>query len=600
MFARRAQAVQPDFQLTIENTDAVLEICRRLDGLPLAIELAAARVKILTPQAMLSQFDRRLDWLARGARDSQTWHQTLRSAIDWSYNLLSDSERMLMRRLSVFSGGWTSESAEAVCADADSPDSGALLRRVEIFDLLIQLSDKSLIIAEPRETETRYRFLETIREFAHEKLEQAGELTEIQNRHLAYYCAFAQEAEVRLESADQILWANLCEAEHNNIRAALEWSLKDSANHDNGLRLAASISLFWIFHSHFIEGLERINVFLPGINDIPDKSLRAKLLYRSARLLYWRSEYHRALELCNQSVALCKEMNDPPQLAVALYYQGEVLVYLNDLAAARIALEESVAICWQVHAPAQLNTSLASLGSVLHKQGDHAAAHAMLEESLGIATRISDHWSIVNASQIRGYMFRLEGKFAEAQIHFERCKEVAHMMGDRINLGIALSNLSNMTNMQEDYAGSGRYAAQSLRIFRAVGDELELPFPMRMMAYAALHAGDTPRARVLIRESLTGNRRLEHIPGQLACVVAFAKCSLAEKDAKKAVSLCALIETRMKADGVKLMEPDVKALQEALTQGKKKLGRSAYESAYAEGKSLQLEDEIMKLLRMIE
>jgi len=601
LFAQRAQASQPDFQLVPENINAVLEICRRLDGLPLAIELAAARVKTLSPQAMLSQFDRRLDWLAHGTRDAQAWHQTLRDAMEWSYNLLSDPERILMRRLSVFSDGWTPGSAEAVCGDAErEAKENPLLRRGEVLDLLIQLADKSLVLIEKMEDETRFYFLETIRDFAREKLEQAGELTEFQNRHLAYYCEFAKEAEAQLEGADQILWANSCEDEHNNIRLALEWSLKDGANYDNGLRLAASISLFWIYHSHFVEGLERINTFLPVINNIPDKSLRAKLLYRSARLLYWRSEYQRALYLCQQSVALCREMDDQLQLAIALYYQGEVLFYLNDLTSARNVLEESVAICWQIHAPAQLDTSLASLGAVLHQQGDHAAAHAMLEESLGIAARISDHWTIVHGSRTLGNMFRLEGKFAEAQAHFERCREAADMMGDRINLGIALSNLSNVTNMQEDYARSGQYAAQALRIFRAVGDELEIPFPLRMMGYAAIHAGDIPRARVLIRESLTGNRGLEHIPGQLACVAAFARCALAEKDAKKAVALCALIEARMKADGVKLMDPDAKALLEVLARGKKKLGKTAYALAYQEGQSMTLDDEIMKLMRSME
>ena len=170
------------------------------------------------------------------------------------------------------------------------------------------------------------------------------------------------------------------------------------------------------------------------------------------------------------------------------------------------------------------------------------------------------------------------------------------MIGDRVNLAIALSNLSNVTNLQEDYIASGRYAAQSLVIFRAIGDELEIPFPLRMMAYAALHNGDLPRAHILIRESLISNRGLENIPGQLACVVASAKTALAEKDAQKAVALGALIETRMKIDGVKLMEPDRKALQELLAQGKKKLGKAAYEAMYQAGESLSLEDIIVQLI----
>jgi predicted ATPase len=592
IFVRRAQGVDTSFQVTTEALQTISEICRRLDGLPLAIELAAAQTKFLTPQAMLAQFDRRLDLLGRGARSAVSARQTLRDAFEWSYNLLSAPEQALMRRLSVFSASWTAASAGAVCSVSTPSGRGKGPRREDVLDLLTQLADKSLILVERSETETRYRFLETLREFAREKLTRAGELAALRNRHLAYFFEFAREAEAGLESADQLAWARRCQAEHNNVRAALEWSLKEGANYYDGLQLAAAFSLFWLFHSHFIEGLERIKPFLTGLDDIPDKALRAKLLYRAAWLLYWRSEYQRALDLCEKSVAICRDIDDSLQLATALFYQGEILVYLKDLEAARDALEESVALCEQVNAPAQLSASLAALGAVLHKEGQQAEAHVMLEESLGIAERICDHWSIVAGSRILGTMFRLEGKYAEAQSQFERCRKVAHMMGDRINQGIALSNLSNAAHMLEDYPQSGQYAAQSLLIFSAVGDEVEIPFPVRMMAYSAVHAGDLHRARLLARESLEGNLSLGHLTGQLGCLVVFARCALAERQTRSGIVLAASVDAKLKADGLQMMEPDMKSLGEVLREGKKKLGKAAFETAYAKGQSMALDQAI--------
>jgi hypothetical protein len=216
----------------------------------------------------------------------------------------------------------------------------------------------------------------------------------------------------------------------------------------------------------------------------------------------------------------------------------------------------------------------------------------MLEESLGIADRISDLWSIVTASRILGTMFRLEGKFEEAVFHFERCRQAAHTMGDRINQGIALSNLSNAANMLEDYPGSGRYAAQSLLIFSAVGDEIEIPFPVRMMAYSALHAGDLPRARVLARESLLGNHALASRIGEVGCLVVFARCALLENDAKSAVALLSLVENQAEAGGIPMMEPDVKALKEGLKIARKKLGKAAFDAAYRDGQKTSLEESV--------
>ena len=597
LFVQRARAVQPDFQLTSENMEAVLEVCRRLDGLPLAIELAAARVKMLSPQAMLSHFDRRLDWLARGARDSQTPRQTLRGAIEWSYTLLSESERILMRRLSVFSGGSTSGSAEAICGDAEhEAKENPLLLRGEVLDLLIQLADKSLLITEKLEEETRFHFLETIRDFAREKLAQSAEYIEIKNRHLAYFAGFAEEVESHLDGMGQVIWCFRAEQEHNNLRAALDWGLREGASLRDGLRLAAAISLFWIERSYFHEGLEWLDVYLQRTGDGEHQLDRAKLLFRSAAIRARIFDHADAYKLCQQSIAIARALDEKRHLASALFYMGDIIRGVGDLKQAREALEECVSICWSIPFPQQLNMALASLGRIMDIQGEHESARSTIREALAIAERIEDTWGVSYALLSLGTVNRYNKNYDEAIHYLERAHEVILKIGDRHAEGVTLANLAILHNLKDDSIKSEHCAEQAFAVFQTIGDEVEQPFPLRMMGYAAIHAGNLVRARVLIHESLKGNRGLEDIPGQLACVVATAKCCFAEKDVKRAVSLCALIETRTNTDGVKLLEPDVKALQQVLAQGKKKLGKAIYESAYKEGRAMKLDDEIMKLM----
>ena len=560
LFVERARAVQADFRLRMDNAADIIEICSRLDGLPLAIELAAVRIKMLTPKAMLQQFDRRFQWLTRGtrvardARDPQGTRQTLRGAFEWSYNLLSEPEGLLFHRLSVFVGGWSLEAAETICSSEDLPIT-------VIFDLLAQLTDKSLIIAEPGENETRYRFLETIREFAREKLDESGESRAIHHQHLAYFAQWAEQAETGMRGPDQILWANRCETEHNNIRAALDWSRKDGAHRQDGLRLAAAISLFWVLRSHFVEGLKWLTFFLPEAETSQDPQLRAKLLYRAGGLSLLTADFDRAIELCNQSITLSREHDDKPLLAAALCYLGDALHRKGDLASARSVLEESVELGRRLSHPSQLAASLINLGAIMHMQGEHAQGRTFLEEALAIAERIPDHWGTEYAMRALAAAYRMEQRFAEAHDFFKQALEKALFFGDRSGAGIALANLAIVTNLQEEYVESGQYAKQALRVFRAIGNEEQQPFPLRMMAYAALHEGDLERARALCLESLKANYELGHVTGVLACLVTMADIELANDHPVVTAKLCAVVESQLEANSLALLEPDAKSLE---------------------------------------
>jgi predicted ATPase/Tfp pilus assembly protein PilF len=583
LFVERACAVQSDFRLRMDNAADIIEICSRLDGLPLAIELAAVRVKMLTPRAMLQQFDRRFQWLTRGPRDPQSSRQTLRGTFEWSYNLLSEAERALFQRLSVFIGGWSLEAAEAICSTQELSGS-------TIFDLLVQLTDKSLIIVEPGESETRYRFLETIREFAHEKLLESGENPAVHNQHLAYFAKWAERAEPELRGPDQMLWVDHCEIEHNNIRAALEWSRKEEANLQVGLRLAAAISLFWVLRSHFIEGLKWLTLFLPDADVLNDPRLRAKILYRAGGLSLLRSNLDRAIELCNQSIALCREFGNKPLLTSALCYLGDALHRKGDLASARAALEESAALGRIIDHPSQLAASLTNLGAIMHLQGEYAEGRAFLEESLAVATRIPDHWAIEYAMRNLASAYRREQRLAEARDYFKQALEKALFFGDKSGAGISLANLSIVTNLQEEYVESGQYAKRALRIFRSIGDEEQQPFPLRMMACSALHEGDLERARALCIESLKSNRELGHVTGVLACLVTMADIELANDRPAVAAKLCALVEAQLQINSWTLMEPDAKSLEYLKDAIQKQSKKKSILEAQAEGRKLTLEE----------
>ena len=594
LFVERARAVQPEFQLTPENTGAVLEICRRLDGLPLAIELAAARVRALSPQVMLKEFEHRFDWLAPNYREEQSAKQTLRGAIEWSYSLLSEKEQMLFRRLSVFSAGRSVETAKAVCADAELSDEPCL-RGDEIFDLLIQLTDKSLLFTEAGHEETRFNFLETIHEFAREKLKQASEEVLFRNRHLAYFCQMAERFELEIEREDQAAWLDRVETEHNNMRLALEWSLKEAGDLLTGIRLAASLGLFWYLHSHFIEGLERIKVFLGKARELGEGLVLAKLLFRTADLHLHRAEFDVAVRLGEEAVALCRKLDDKPLLAWALYVLGDIYLALHDLTAAEQCLTESVNVCIEIGYEAVEDISLLLLSTILLRQGELASAHQTVLEGLDLAERLSDPWGIASGLQTLGEILLQEKQYAEARHNLERSLDASRIVGDKFIIGSALVNLASLANLQGQFEDSDHYAEQALGVFQLIGDETQQPFPLRLMACAAVQAGNLVRARVLMRESLIGHFAMQDLKGQLACLAGMSACLLAEGEVEQAVRLLALVNVNRQVRALKFHEVDEVAFEASLNGCQEQLGRSQYEALYKEGESLNLQDTIQRL-----
>jgi predicted ATPase len=596
LFVQRAQAVQPFFKLTPENAAAIVEICRQLDGLPLAIELAAARIKTLGPQAMFQQLDRRFDWLTRGSRDANISRRTLRETMEWSYNLLSEPERILLRRLSVFSGGWTLRAAESICADPKEVFSATALQREDILDLLGKLVDKSLIVTEAVNQQSRYHLLETVREFGREKLSQLDELPEILNRHLTHFSEYAEESESHLDGVEQAKWIAISEKEHNNFRAAIDYALTPGADLMYGLRIGAAISLFWLERNHFHEGIERLQKLLQLAAEIAHRPARAKLLYRAAAIHSRLFSYNTAYKLCEQSIEISRSLEDQRSLASALYYMGEICIALHDYAGAKKALEESVSICWSIHFPQQLNMALTSLGRVYEETGERERALATTKEALAIAEQMEDTWGLIHALQLLGAINRFKSDYEMAIDYFERSLPSIRLIGDRFAEGITLANLSILYNLKANYSAAAHAAEQSFVLFQSIGDEVQQAFPLRMMGYSAIQAGNVVRARSLIIESLKGNRAQGQSPGQLACLIALGTCDMQEGKVDKAVTFAGLAQNYLQAGSQSLMEPDAVALGHLLSLGKEKLGKKSFEKAMAQGQSLKMEDVIAQEL----
>jgi predicted ATPase/class 3 adenylate cyclase len=391
LFIERAKAARPDFSVTDENAPAVAEICTRLDGLPLAIELAAARIKLLPPRAMLERLGSRLKLVTGGARNLPERQRTLRGAIEWSHALLEEGERGLFARLAVFSGGRTLEAIEAICdAKGDLP--------VDTLDGVSSLLDKSLIRQEEGpEGEPRFVMLETIHEYARERLEASGEAEEVSRLHAEYFLGLAEEAEPELTGPDQLAWLERLESEHDNMRAALTWSLeKEPAT---AFRLAGMLARFWEIRSDFSEGSRWLEVALRQSgrsNTITEAATRAKLLSEAGTFAYHRADYDHATALHGEALELYRELGDDSGVAFSLMCLGAQYADKGDYERAAPFLEEALALSRRIGDRRNMAGSLQNLAEVERQRGNYELAKTLGMESMALAREMEDKWQLAH------------------------------------------------------------------------------------------------------------------------------------------------------------------------------------------------------------
>jgi predicted ATPase len=459
LFVQRAAAVKPDFKLTHENASAVATICAHLDGLPLAIELAAARVKLLSPSAMQNRLESRLQLLTGGARDLPARQQTLRGAIDWSFGLLSAPEQTLFRRLAVFEGGCTLDAIEAVCNTRQ--DLG-----VEVLDGMESIVDKSLMQQqEQAEGEPRFTMLETIREYALEQLAASGEHDKVRRAHAAYCVVLAEEGNAESEGVD---WLTRLEAEHDNFRAALGWLL-ESENADWGLRLGTALFRFWETREYLAEGRDRLVRLLNLPAAASRTKERSKALFAAGILAGAQGDYASAQRLVEESLQVARELKDQWSVAVALNALAVYARDRGDLAASRSLFHEGLALWRELGDQVAVARALSNLANLVRLQGDYPLARSLYEECRSIFTRLGDRSGVAWSTNYEGDAAREQGEWEVARNLYEQSLLQFRDLGDRWGVASSLADLGNLARDQGNYSSSCELYGESLRVFQELG-----------------------------------------------------------------------------------------------------------------------------------
>jgi predicted ATPase/DNA-binding CsgD family transcriptional regulator len=466
LFVERAGAVASAFELTEHNGPAVAQLCRGLDGMPLAIELAAARVRVLSVEQIASRLEDSFGLLTGGSRTALARHRTLRSTIDWSYELLSQKEQILFRRLAVFAGGFTLEAAEAVCA-------GEGLEQDAVLDLLTPLVDKSLVLMAQQQqgVEARYRLLETVRQYAQEKLNEAGEELPIKRHHVYFFLGLAEQVEPQINSRDRSLWLERLENEHDNLRAALAWSSEEEEEGETGLRLVGALSWFWFHREYWSEWRGRLDAAL-AIQESTGRprgtAARAKALSGAGFLNWMQGDQVTARSQLEESVTIWREVGDKQGLAQALRFLSGSFESQGEYVVARPLAEESVELFRQGEDKFGLGITLSRLGITALAQGDHAAARAYLQEGVAISREIEDDWALALALRNLGIgAFRL-GDYEQAVVQLRESLAVLGEPGNPLYMQ-NLELLAAAVSMQGEHGRAAWLfgAAEALR--EAVG-----------------------------------------------------------------------------------------------------------------------------------
>jgi predicted ATPase/class 3 adenylate cyclase len=469
LFVQRAAAVDPGFRLTEQNAPAVAELCLRLDGLPLAIELAASRVKLLTPQAILQRVERRMELLTGGPVDVPARQRTLREAIGWSFDLLDEAERALFRRSSVFAGGWTLVAAEAVANPGGELGS-------DVLEVVGSLVDKSLVLRVPGPSDAvRFGMLETIREFGAERLEGAGEAEETRGRHLSRFLEAAEAAEPHLRGVDQKRWLDELEVEHDNLRAALRHAI-DAGRADVGLRLMGSLWRFWHLHGHLAEGrgwAEEV-LAIPGSSERgPD---RAKALTALGGVAYWQEDLPVTRRAYEEALAISRELGDRSAEAEGLYNLAYPPAYEGDFPGAVAMVKEARTLFEELGVLRGVADTVWLLAIVARLEGDTTQARRLAEESLRLHRQVGDRFGATDALHVLGRIALAQEDFTTAAFSFLEALANDEHVGNRTGMGIVLDNLAALASLQGQHLRALRLGGASEAIKEAAGGHAPPPF----------------------------------------------------------------------------------------------------------------------------
>lgn len=548
LFAHRAHNADPDFRMTSAHAQTVAEICRRLDGLPLAIELAAARCRLYSPADILSRLEDRFAFLAGTARDAPIHQRTLHAAIDWSYNLLNESERRLFRCIGVFAGGFTVEAACAVGAPSALPI------------LVESLADKNMLtrrLSGPgaqNSPPTRYRMLMTIREYALKQLAASGEEKEARLRHAQYYLALAEQANANIYGPDQAAWLDRLELEHDNLRAALGWLLHEGHGHSGltgqALLLAATLHRFWYSRGYITEArrwldraLNNANAIACKLQDIAFRTAHARVLDSAGWLARTQGDYQQAHSYFESGLALSRDLKDKEGIAHRL----------NGLA--QLALDRL----------------------------DYKQALALYSEALDLARQSVDKLLMARTLNNMAGAFRNTGDYEGARRYYLQSAALFQELGDKGNLATPLINLALLAMDVENYAEARRYQSQALALSRELGHKESLAFLLAFVGQRAVEEGDFAEAERAYAEALPLVRDLDYKLALAICLEGLAIMWAKLGKPAEAVGLWAGAHSIRQAIAAPLPTPSRARYEQRLGQARTELGEEAFEAVWEQG-----------------
>lgn len=545
LFVHRATAVRPNFAMTADNETAIREICARLDGLPLGIELAAARTKVLSPSAIRGRLQSRLQLLTGGARDLPERQQTLRKTIDWSHDLLDGSEQRLFRRFSVFSGGGTLEAAEAVC-------NTGLDLGMDPFEGLSSLVDKNLVQrVDVPDSEARFSMLETVREYALEQLAASGEEASVRKAHAAYCVVLAEEGNPELSARERTAWLSRCDIEIDNFRSALDW-LMENQNLEWGLRLAVALFRFWDMREHLIEGRTYLEAILRLAGNGNTKE-RAKVSQFLGVLATAQGDFGADRDFLMLSLALYEEVNDQWGVAVAL---------------------NALAVC-------------------ARDGGDYSASQLNFERSLDRWRALGDKLSIARCLHNLANVVKARGDYSAAQAALCEATSLFEELGDRSGAAWSINQQGDITRDQGDLAGARSLYQRALSAFRQAGDRWGSARSAADLGYIECAQGDYGAAQAAYREALEIFTELKHRRGIARALEGHACVAVAQGRAARALTLAAAAQhLRQLISAAPLPQGEQLKLDEKLASARESLSEAEVKGAWDKGVSMSLEEAV--------
>jgi non-specific serine/threonine protein kinase len=505
LFVERARAVDLGFRLTRENAPSVVHICRQLDGIPLAIELAAARAKMLPLDEIGRRLDDRFRLLTGGSKTSLLHHQTLRALIDWSYEHLPDSEQALLRRLSVFAGGWTLEAAEIVCSDDG-------IETWEVLDLLSHLVDKSLVEVDVESAQdtgrARYHMLETVRQYSRDDLVQKGECEDVCRRHRDYYVAVAEEAEPHIRSSGQTYWFELLEEENDNIRVALRSLVGTESDGERELRIAGALGRFWMIRGHWSEGQAHYDDLLALPAAKRQTTAVADSLNGAGNLAFHLSKYDRARDFHSRALEIRRELGDLAGVAKSVNNLGEVARHQGNYSQAGKLYDECTKIQIELGDRWGLAVSLNNLGETFQSLGDYEKARSYHEQALAIWPEFEDKWGVAFSLNNLGFVAETEGKLEEAVSFYEKSLALRREIGDSFGIAASLSALGFANERLGSRSEAQKHYSEALVIRKKLGDRAGIADSLERIAMLLFDQGERGRvvrllgAAAVLREEI--------------------------------------------------------------------------------------------------